>query len=94
MELLLELKLVERISGLTISKLDLRGSSLPFLLLKFNITSLSCAFILLIIAGSVLLSTLWKLIRTAGTLFDFLADIALVTYTPPILKAGAVGIRL
>lgn len=92
LELLLELKLVERISALTMSKLDLRGLSLSFLLLKFYIPKVSALIHLFIIAGDVLLSTLSKLIRTSGTLFGFLADKALVT--SPTLKVCAIGIRL
>jgi len=72
--LFLELKLVERISVLTMSKLDLCGLSLSFLLLKFNIPSVSALIHLFTIAGDVLLSTLSKLIRMSGTLFGFLAD--------------------
>ena len=79
LELFLELKLVERISVLTMSKLDLRGLSLSFLLLKFNISSFSALIQLFTIAGDVLLSTLSKFIRMSGTLFGFLADKALVT---------------
>lgn|ERR550539_50763 len=79
LELFLELKLVERISVLTMSKLDLRGLSLSFLLLKFNIPSFSALFQLFTIAGDVLLSTLSKFIRMSGTLLGFLADKALVT---------------
>lgn len=79
LELFLELKLVERISVLTMSKLDLRGLSLSFLLLKFNIPSFSALIQLFTIAGDVLLSTLSKFIRMSGTLFGFLADKALVT---------------
>ena len=79
LELFLELKLVERISVLTMSKLDLRGLSLSFLLLKFNIPSFSALIQLFTIAGDVLLSTLSKFIRMLSTLLGFLADKALVT---------------
>ena len=83
----LELKLVEKFSGLTMSKLDLRGLLLSFLLLKFEMSLFTAALISLVLP-----SILSKLIRIAGALADFLADIARVA--SPILKSGTVGARL
>jgi len=74
------------------SKLDLRGLFLSFLLLNFNILARSALFVLWFIACSGLVSILSKLIRMAGTLLGFLADKALVT--SPSLNVGAVGTRL